>query len=261
MTRLIAKKCLGQHFLRDKNIAHKIVSALSKEPRTIVEVGPGTGILTELLVQQKDLDLYLVEVDPDLVSYLKQTYPTLRNRIIAADFLKLALTRLHHGPVAIIGNFPYNISSQIFFKVLEHRQQVYEVVGMIQKEVAERLASPPGNKTYGILSVLLQTWYHIEYLFSVSPGSFFPRPDVQSAVIRLTRNDRKELGVDQKKFKTVVKMAFNQRRKMLRNSVKGLLSGSVMENPLFQRRPEQLSVDEFIVLTKFISDRKEGFKN
>jgi 16S rRNA (adenine1518-N6/adenine1519-N6)-dimethyltransferase len=174
--------------------------------------------------------------------------------------LSLDLGTLFPEEFRIIGNFPYNISSQIFFKVLDHKDQVTEVVCMIQKEVAERIISPPGNKTYGILSVLLQAWYKIEYLFTVNAGSFFPKPEVQSAVIRFTRNDRKDLGVDPRKFKLVVKTAFNQRRKMLRNSVKSLLNADVMENPLFQKRPEQLSVEQFIELTRFIEEG-HGIKN
>jgi 16S rRNA (adenine1518-N6/adenine1519-N6)-dimethyltransferase len=253
MIRLTTKKFLGQHFLRDENIAHKIVSALSKEPRTIVEVGPGTGILTELLVKQKDLDLYLVEVDLGLVSYLKQTYPLLRDRIIAADFLKLPLTQLHPGPVSIIGNFPYNISSQIFFKVLEHRQQVHEVIGMIQKEVAERLTAKSGSRVYGILSVLLQAFYDLEYLFTVGPQVFSPPPKVQSAVIRLRRNSTLQLDVDEKLFFRVVKAGFQQRRKILRNALKSLLPATKHPPLLLGKRAEQLTVADFVALTKYIA--------
>jgi 16S rRNA (adenine1518-N6/adenine1519-N6)-dimethyltransferase len=253
MTRLTAKKCLGQHFLRDKNIAHKIVSALSQKPLTIIEVGPGTGILTEFLVQQKDLDLYLVEVDLGLVSYLKKTYPSLQGRIIAADFLKLELAQLHHGPVAIIGNFPYNISSQIFFKVLEHRQQVHEVVGMIQKEVAERLTAKSGSKVYGLLSVLLQAFYDLEYLFTVGPQVFSPPPKVQSAVIRLRRNSTLQLDVDEKLFFRVVKAGFQQRRKTLRNALKPLLPATPPPPLLLAKRAEQLTVADFVALTKYIA--------
>lgn len=253
MTRLTAKKYLGQHFLRDKNIAHKIVGALSKKPLTIMEVGPGTGILTELLVQQKNFDLYLVEVDLGLVSYLKKTYPSLRGRIIAADFLKLELAQLHHGPVAIIGNFPYNISSQIFFKVLEHRQQVHEVVGMIQKEVAERLIAKSGSKVYGILSVLLQAFYNLEYLFTVGPQVFSPPPKVQSAVIRLRRNSTLQLDVDEKLFFRVVKAGFQQRRKTLRNALKPLLPATLPPPLLLAKRAEQLTVADFVALTKYIA--------
>ncbi len=250
------KKHLGQHFLTDPNIAKRITDSLSPEgSNNIIEVGPGKGVLTGFLLGKKNINLVPVEIDHESIEFLINHFPGINTKLVEADFLLLDLNALfpETEKFRIIGNFPYNISSQIFFKVLDHKDQVTEVVCMIQKEVAERIASPPGNKTYGILSVLLQTWFKIEYLFSVSPGSFFPRPDVQSAVIRLTRNGRTELGVDQKKFKTVVKMSFNQRRKMLRNSVKGLLNESVMGNPLFQRRPEQLSVEDFIELTWFIS--------
>jgi 16S rRNA (adenine1518-N6/adenine1519-N6)-dimethyltransferase len=255
------KKHLGQHWLTDTNIAKRITDSLSPQgSNNIIEVGPGKGVLTGFLLERAEINFVPVEIDRESVEFLRNQFPGIDSKLVEGDFLSLNLNELFYETekFRIIGNFPYNISSQIFFKVLDHKDQVTEVVCMIQKEVAERLASPPGNKTYGILSVLLQTWYNIEYLFSVSPGSFFPRPDVQSAVIRLTRNERKELGVDAKKFKTVVKMAFNQRRKMLRNSVKGLLSESVMENPLFQRRPEQLSVEEFIELTRFISEPRIG---
>jgi 16S rRNA (adenine1518-N6/adenine1519-N6)-dimethyltransferase len=247
------KKHLGQHFLTDQNIAKRITDSLSPAGcRNLIEIGPGKGVLTGFLLERQDIDLIPVEIDHESVDFLLNLFPGINSRLIKGDFLELDLNKIVSGDFRIIGNLPYNISSQIFFKVLDHHDRVKEVVCMIQKEVAERIASPPGNKTYGILSVLLQTWFNIEYLFSVNSGSFFPKPDVQSAVIRLTRNDRIELGVDPKKFKLVVKTAFNQRRKMLRNSVKGLLSTNVMENPLFQRRPEQLSVEEFIELTRFI---------
>ena len=249
------KKHLGQHFLTDRNIAKRITDSLTPGgSNNIIEVGPGKGVLTVFLLEHKGINLVPVEIDRESVGYLLENIPVLKSSLIEADFLSLDLDTLffEKDSFRIIGNFPYNISSQIFFKVLDYREQVTEVVCMIQKEVAERIASPPGNKTYGILSVLLQTWYNIEYLFTVNAGSFFPRPDVQSAVIRLTKNNRQKLGVDERKFKTVIKTAFNQRRKMLRNSVKGLLSESVMENPLFQKRPEQLSVEDFIELTRFI---------
>ena len=252
-THVVTKKHLGQHFLRDKNIARKIVGALGQNSHTLIEIGPGTGVLTELLVQRQDLDLYLVEVDPDLVHYLKDAYPSLQNRIITADFLKLALTRLHSGPMAIIGNFPYNISSQIFFKVLEYRQQVHGVVGMVQKEVAERLVAKPGSKVYGILSVLLQAFYNLEYLFTVGPQVFSPPPKVQSAVIRLQRNDTQQLDVDEKLFFKVVKTGFQQRRKTLRNALKPLLPQTKPTPILLAQRAEQLTVADFVVLTKYIA--------
>jgi 16S rRNA (adenine1518-N6/adenine1519-N6)-dimethyltransferase len=254
MALFTAKKCLGQHFLRDKNIAHKIVNSLSKGLHTVVEIGPGTGILTDILVQREDLILYLVEVDLDLVSYLKKTYPSLQDRIIAADFLTLALAQLWRGPVAIIGNFPYNISSQIFFKVLAHRQQVYEVVGMIQKEVAERLTAKPGSKVYGLLSVLLQAFYDLEYLFTVGPQVFAPPPKVQSAVIRLRRNSTLQLDTDENLFFKVVKAGFQQRRKMLRNALKPLLpTTAYAPTTLLAKRAEQLTVADFVTLTKYIA--------
>jgi len=255
------KKHLGQHFLTDPNIAKRITDSLStSECKNIIEVGPGKGVLTVFLLEREGINLVPVEIDHESVEYLLSHIPALESKLVEADFLAFDLNTLFPEAecFSIIGNFPYNISSQIFFKVLDYKDQVKEVVCMIQKEVAERIISPPGNKTYGILSVLLQTWFKTEYLFTVNAGSFFPRPDVQSAVVRFTRNDRTELGVNAKKFKTVVKTAFNQRRKMLRNSVKGLLSESVMENPLFQKRPEQLSVEQFIELTRYLSEDHSG---
>ncbi|MCB9013304.1 MAG: 16S rRNA (adenine(1518)-N(6)/adenine(1519)-N(6))-dimethyltransferase RsmA [Bacteroidales bacterium] len=250
------KKHLGQHFLTDPGIAKRITdSLLPGGSSNLIEVGPGKGVLTEFLLSEKDFNLLPVEIDQESVDYLIDHYPGIESKLIRGDFLQLDLNELFGGEsFRIIGNFPYNISSQIFFKVLDYTDQITEVVCMVQKEVAQRISSPPGNKTYGILSVLLQSWYDIEYLFTVGPGSFFPPPEVQSGVIRLTRNKRKDLGVDPAKFKQVVKLAFNQRRKMLRNSVKGMLNVDVMENVLFQRRPEQLSVEDFILLTRFIEE-------
>ncbi|MHA7877518.1 MAG: 16S rRNA (adenine(1518)-N(6)/adenine(1519)-N(6))-dimethyltransferase RsmA [Bacteroidota bacterium] len=253
MNHLTAKKHLGQHFLKDQNIARKIVGALRQVPQTIIEVGPGAGALTELLVQQKKFDIYLVEVDTDLVALLKKTYPELQERIIAADFLQLALSQLHDGAVTIVGNFPYNIASQIFFKVWAHRQQVHEVVGMIQKEVAERLLAKPGSKAYGILSVLLQAFYHLEYLFTVGPHVFYPRPKVQSAVIRLRRNDTLCLDSDEDLFLKVIKTGFQQRRKTLRNALKPLLPPAKAPSPLLAKRAEQLTVADFVALTQYIA--------
>ena len=250
-----AKKHLGQHFLQDKNIAEQIVGALGKQPQphTVVEVGPGPGILTELLVQQQNPALYLVEIDLALVAHLKKQYPALRERIIAADFLKIEFSQWGHGPISIIGNFPYNISSQIFFKVLGHRQQVQEVVGMLQKEVAERLVAPPGSKTYGILSVLLQAFYKLEYLFTVGPELFSPPPKVESAVIRLRRNSTQQLNCDEKLFFRVVKAGFQQRRKTLRNALKQLLPATKQSLPLLDQRAEQLSVGDFEELTRYVT--------
>ena len=247
----MAKKYWGQHFLHDKNIAQKIVAALSKKTQTLLEVGPGLGILTALLVQQY-ADLYLVEVDPELAARLKQIYPSLRERIIVADFLQLAPSQIKSGPVTIIGNFPYNISSPIFFQVLTHRQQVQEVVGMIQKEVAKRLVAQPGSKVYGMLSVLLQAFYDLEYLFTVSPQVFAPPPKVQSAVIRLRRNSTWQLDCDEKLFFQVVKASFQQRRKTLSNALQPLLPAKKQALPFLNKRAEQLAVADFVALTRAI---------
>ncbi len=249
------KKALGQHFLTDQGIAQAIVAAL-RHRGSVLEVGPGTGVLTQYLLREKDLQLKVVEIDPESVRWLLEHYPALAPSLYEADFLRMDLTRLFPGEFAVIGNFPYNISSQIFFKILEVRDHVPEVVCMIQKEVAERLAEGPGSKTYGILSVLLQAWYDIEYLFTVGEGSFVPPPKVKSAVIRLTRNGRTSLGCDETLFKTVVKTTFNQRRKTIRNSLKPVMA-SLPQLPSYipylDARPEQLSVEEFVALTKALS--------
>ena len=307
-----AKKSLGQHFLTDQDIARRIVDALQGSP--VLEVGPGMGVLTKYLIPQlagQALEpgrihsrfaaaeygqsstpapatevteqsptvsprLKAIEIDKESVAYLKKHFPELGEGLIEGDFLKMDLQGLFPGQFSIIGNFPYNISSQIFFKIIDNRDLVPEVVCMIQKEVAERIAEKPGTKTYGILSVFLQAWYDIEYLFTVGSGAFNPPPKVQSAVIRLTRNSRTELGCDEKLFKTIVKTAFGQRRKTLRNSLKPLLqraggstpltnrhindpdrslsdnpdrSLSGAEGPVFDLRPERLSVEDFIDLT------------
>ncbi len=220
------KKALGQHFLTDQGIARRIVDSISVDEgvRDVLEVGPGMGVLTQYLLERQDIDLKAVEVDDESVRYLMTHYPALQGRLLEADFLDLNLGRIFPASFRIIGNFPYNISSQIFFKVLDYKASIPEVVCMIQKEVAERIAAPSGSKTYGILSVLLQTWYDIEYLFSVGSGAFNPPPKVQSAVIRLRRNSRTELGCDEKAFRKVVKTAFGQRRKTLRNALKPILS-------------------------------------
>ena len=228
----------------------------------VLEIGPGMGVLTQYLLQREDIDLKAVEVDGESVDYLLTHFAGMQGRLLQADYLRLDMQRVFSGPYRIIGNFPYNISSQIFFKILDDKDRVPEVVCMIQKEVAERIAEKPGSKTYGILSVLLQAWYDIEYCFTVGPGAFAPPPKVQSAVIRLTRNGRTELGCDEKLFKTVVKTAFNQRRKTLRNALKPLLKdrltdGSVMlsdsETSILDLRAERLSVEDFIRLTRAIA--------
>ncbi len=250
------KKALGQHFLKDLQIARRIADTLSYcKGMSVLEVGPGMGVLTRYLLDA-GYDLTVVELDSESVDYLKRYFPELEGRILACDFLRLDLAKLFHGPFCVIGNYPYNISSQIFFKVLDYRENIPCCSGMIQKEVAERLAAAPGSKTYGILSVLLQAWYTVEYLFTVSETVFDPPPKVKSAVVRMVRNERKELGCDEKLFKTVVKTAFNQRRKTLRNSMKPLLGKDCAAYglPIFDRRPEQLSVEEFIGLTE-IADR------
>ena len=255
------KKALGQHFLTDLNIARNIVDAMSDDVNVIVEVGAGMGVLTQYIIEDNLEKLRVVEIDTESIEYLKNAYPQLGEHLIHGDFLRTDLSKFASEKIGVIGNFPYNISSQIFFQVLKYRNQVDEVVGMIQKEVAERLAAGQGSKTYGILSVLLQAWYDIEYLFTVGEGAFNPPPKVKSAVIRLVRNSRTELGCDEAMFKTVVKTGFNQRRKTLRNSLKPLIRAKAercgwseeqlaefIADPVFELRPERLSVEDFISL-------------
>jgi 16S rRNA (adenine1518-N6/adenine1519-N6)-dimethyltransferase len=248
------KKHLGQHFLTDKNIAGKIAGCLSEDFSTVCELGPGTGILTEALLQRNFIkELKLVEIDSESVEHLKLHVSDNRIEIIEADFLKFDLEKISSSPFALIGNFPYNISSQIFFKVIENRDLIPETVGMIQKEVAERIAAPPGSKTYGILSVLLQSWFDITYCFTVNEGVFFPPPRVKSAVIRLRRNQVTTLECDEALFINVVKTAFGQRRKTLRNALKSL-TGNNFEHPLLGERAEQLSCKQFEELTRKIAE-------
>ena len=248
-----AKKSLGQHFLTDQSVAKSIVAALSADdaaPRGVLEIGPGMGVLTQYLLERPDIDLKAVELDNESVDYLLAHFPAINGNLIYADYLKLNVHTLFQDKYRVIGNFPYNISSQIFFKILEDKDLVPEVVCMIQKEVADRIAEKPGSKTYGILSVLLQAWYDIDYVLSVGPGAFAPPPKVKSAVIRLRRNGRTELGCDEKLFKTVVKTAFNQRRKTLRNALKPLLrDGMDTSDPVFDLRAERLGVEDFVALT------------
>lgn len=330
-----AKKALGQHFLTDQSIAQRIVEALTAqgsgvaacEPAAgvtgdgganvtcvgaakagsgvakagsgktaVLEVGPGMGVLSQYLLEREDIDLKMIEIDSESVDYLLSHFPATNGRVIFGDFLKMDLGAVMGHEFKVIGNFPYNISSQIFFRILDNKDAIQEVVCMIQKEVAERIAEKPGTKTYGILSVLLQAWYDIEYIFTVGPGAFCPPPKVQSAVIRLRRNSRKELGCDEALFKTVVKTAFGQRRKTLRNSLKPLIAAKLMQQtadnavaqvgaiaagtaapatvitatekaagtaanavaqfttePLWDLRPERLSVEDFVSLTKLIT--------
>lgn len=254
------KKSLGQHFLRDDNIARKIVRSLRIDPpATILEVGAGTGVLTRHLLALPGVELFVIEIDRESVSFLREHFPDLGPRLIEGDFLKIDLDKLIPGPFSLIGNFPYNISSQIFFRVLEYRDRIGEVVGMVQREVAERLASPPGSRTYGILSVLLQTFYEVEMLFKVPPGVFIPPPKVTSAVIRLTRNRRTTLECDEQRFVQVVKQAFNNRRKTLRNALKNLnLPAEISALPLLNQRAEQLSAEQFIQLTLLMEHRHGG---
>ncbi|MDR1116030.1 MAG: 16S rRNA (adenine(1518)-N(6)/adenine(1519)-N(6))-dimethyltransferase RsmA [Tannerella sp.] len=257
MKHLTPKKALGQHFLNDKGIAAKIVSSLKADDiRHVIEVGPGMGALTPMLLQEQRFDTRFVEVDTDAAAYLEAQYPDIKGKLVVADFLRYPLEQLFGDkPVAIIGNFPYNISSQIFFRILDYRSQVKEVVGMLQKEVAERIAAPPGSKTYGITSVLLQAFYDIEYLFTVHEHVFIPPPKVKSGVIRLARNRVEALPCDEALFFRVVKTAFNQRRKMLSNSLKSLLPADHAANPMLSKRPEQLGVHEFIELTLFVENK------
>ena len=288
-----AKKALGQHFLTDQGVAKRIVDALSADTptspdfaslipptpdgagpsrsrdhgrprsceagvpaayvRNVLEIGPGMGVLTQYLLQREDIDLKLVELDGESVDYLLTHFQGMQGRLYQADYLRLDIHKLFPGAYRVIGNFPYNISSQIFFKILDDKDRIPEVVCMIQKEVADRIAEKPGSKTYGILSVLLQAWYDIEYVMSVGPGAFAPPPKVQSAVIRLRRNARTDLGCDERAFKTVVKTAFNQRRKTLRNALKPILpEGFDASDPVFDLRAERLGVEDFVSLTRQI---------
>lgn len=248
------KKRLGQHFLKDENIARKIVGSLSRNDYSkVLEVGPGMGILTKYLLQNSKYKTFVSEIDTESVEYLQQHFPELENKIISGDFLKLNLGNHFTGSFAIIGNFPYNISSQILFKVLEHHDQIMEVIGMFQREVAQRISSPPGNKSYGILSVLMQAYYKIEYLFTVNENAFYPPPKVKSALMRFIRNDVKSLNCNEALFFKVVKTGFNQRRKTLRNALKSLFPASGnSRHQLLDKRAEQLSVEQFIELTNLI---------
>lgn len=257
------KKALGQHFLTDLNVARRIADTIDGfTDLPVVEVGPGMGVLTQFLVE-KGGDLTVVEIDTESVAWLKANMPALDGHILEADFLRLDLGELFNGrKMCVIGNYPYNISSQIFFHILQWRNLVVCCSGMLQKEVAERLAAPPGTKARGILSVLLQAWYDVEYLFTVDEHVFNPPPKVKSGVVKLTRNNVDTLGCDEALFRTVVKTTFGQRRKTLRNSLKGLLpAGAPMpDSPLLALRPEQLSVNQFIELTNLVDAAKAAAK-
>lgn len=257
------KKFLGQHFLTDLSIASRIADTVDACPDLpVLEVGPGMGVMTQFL-RQKPRPLKVVEIDFESVAYLRRNFPELEDSIIEDDFLKMHLDRTFQGsPFVLTGNYPYNISSQIFFKMLDFKELIPCCTGMIQKEVAERIAAGPGSKTYGILSVLIQAWYDVEYLFTVEPGVFNPPPKVRSAVVRLMRNKTVELGCDEKLFRRLVKTTFNQRRKTLRNNIRPLLTALTAERnltndfsqllaePIMQQRPEQLSVADFVRLTQ-----------
>lgn len=249
-----AKKHLGQHFLKDENIARRIADSLTGEVKQVLEIGPGMGVLTKYLVDKPELNFCAIEIDTESVAYLNQHYPHLK--VIEGDFLRLDASTLFQDSFAIIGNFPYNISSQILFKVYESRNMVPEVVGMFQKEVAERVAAKPGSKTYGILSVLLSAFYDIEYLFTVDEHVFNPPPKVKSAVIRLRRNQVSALECDEKLFTTIVKTGFNQRRKTMRNALKPLgRSLEAIPEELLSKRAEQLSVEDYIIITTQLSNQ------
>ena len=250
------KKFLGQHFLKDLDIAGRIADTVDACPNLpVLEVGPGMGVLTQFLLC-KNRPLKVVEIDFESIAYLHRNFPDLNENIIEEDFLRMNLEKLFEGnPFVLTGNYPYNISSQIFFKMLDNKELIPCCTGMIQKEVAERIAARPGTKAYGILSVLLQAWYSVEYLFTVDENVFNPPPKVKSAVIRMTRNSVTELGCDEKLFRQVVKVTFNQRRKTLRNSIKPLMNKQALQepNPLFDKRPEQLGIQDFIELTNLVS--------
>lgn len=259
MSEVRAKKSLGQHFLTDLNIARKICESLSggtsDTPDDVLEVGCGMGVLTRFLLQRDDITTYGVEIDGESVDYLNAHYPQFAPRLMSSDFLVMDLAEKFPEGVKIIGNFPYNISSQIFFKIIENRNIVPECVGMIQREVAVRIAEKEGSREYGILSVLLQAWYDIEYLFTVGEKVFNPPPKVKSAVIRLKRNDVRELGCDERLFVRVVKASFGQRRKMLRNSLKSVFGDfGGAEHRFFSKRAEQLSVADFVELTRWVGE-------
>lgn len=256
------KKHLGQHFLKDNEIAERIATQIQPQGKyhKLLEIGAGTGVLTGFLLQNKEVDLYALDIDDESIAYLKKNFTELEGQIIQGDFLEIPWDTFFGKEVSfgVIGNFPYNISSQIFFKVLEYKHQIPEVVGMLQKEVAQRLASPPGSRAYGILSVLLQAYYEVEYCFEVPPHVFLPPPKVDSAVIRLTRNNVESLDCDEVLFKQIIKIAFNQRRKMLRNALKPILPPNFdTTQEILLRRAETLSVSDFVRLTQDVAQARK----
>ena len=250
-----AKKHLGQHFLKDQNIACKITASLLPVTKGVLEIGPGMGVLTRHLLKDTKFSVLAIDIDQESIDYLHEELPAHKEQIIYGDFLKSNIRNFYTEPFSIIGNLPYNISSQIFFRILENRDLIPQVVCMIQKEVAERIAASPGSKTYGILSVFLQAFYHIEYLFTVGEKVFDPPPKVKSAVIRLTRNERVELGCEEKLFFNVVKTGFNQRRKTLRNSIRGIIPPG-FDSPYLNLRPEQLGITDFLQLCQDIEKNR-----
>lgn len=257
MNSVRAKKHLGQHFLNDKNAAKRIADALNPDLgfTQVLEVGPGMGVLSDFLLQKEEFETYLIDVDDESIEFLQDKYPQLEHRLIHGDFLALDFSTYFGDKVAIIGNYPYNISSQILFKILEERDRVVQMAGMFQKEVAERCVAKPGTKEYGILSVFLQAYYHVEYLFTVKAGAFNPPPKVLSGVMRMTRNTVSQLECNEKLFWQVVKAGFNQRRKTLRNSLSAVVPKDKMsDNPLYELRAERLSVADFVTLTNEISN-------
>lgn len=253
MEKVKAKKHLGQHFLTDLNIARNTAEALSFEGYTkVLEIGPGMGVLTQFLLEKSEIKAFVIEIDTESVVYLKQHFPSLENHIIEGDFLQINLNDYFKEPFAVVGNFPYNISSQIVFKVIDNKENIPEFAGMFQKEVAERICATHGNKVYGILSVLTQAYYDTEYLFTVDENVFNPPPKVKSGVMRMKRKCT-TLPCSDALFKTIVKLSFGQRRKTIRNSLKSLnLSPELVQNTYFDKRPEQLSVQDFIELTQLV---------
>lgn len=250
-----AKKHLGQHFLTSNQVSYDIANSLTGKGYTkVLEIGPGKGIITQELFNKYGEDLTVIDIDSESIKYLRKFFPQLGDRIIEGDFLTMDLLSLTKEKFAIIGNYPYHISTQIMFKVLENKDHIIEASGMFQKEVAVRISSAPGTKNYGLTSVLLQTWFDIEYLFSVGPEHFDPPPKVQSGVIRMTRNERKEIDIPEKFYKRVIKTAFGQRRKTLRNSLKPLVNeyGVVLPEEILSQRPEQLGVEEFLNISRII---------
>lgn len=257
MSEIKAKKALGQHFLTDQNLAKRIATSLLSPQNAVLEIGPGTGVLTQFLFEKYGQHLHLIEIDTEAITFLEDRFPLLKPNIHKGDVLRFPFDEIFYGEFLVIGNFPYNISSQIILRLLDFKNRIPEIVGMFQKEMAQRLMAPPGSKTYGITSVFVQTWYNAETVINLKSGAFFPPPKVDSTVLRFTRNERKSLPCDERLFRNVVKMAFNQRRKTLRNSLKSLsLRPEIIEKPVFNLRPEQLSVEDFIALTLLIESQQ-----